>query len=349
MGDIPPTWARDVTRAILELFDTRRRALPWRDTRDPYRIWVSEVMLQQTRVETVIPYYERWLDRFPTLAHLADAPEDDVLHAWAGLGYYSRARNLHRAAGVVRETLNGAVPQTAEALRSLPGVGSYTAGAIASIAFGEPAPAIDGNARRVLCRLLDAELSAGALHEAGRALVPADRPGDFNQGLMELGATLCTPRSPRCGRCPVQRHCHAFAAGTQELRPARKTRAPVPGFRLVTLVAHTAHEVLLEKRAERLLRGMWCFPSAPLEGDDGLRTARAFCRSLLGVRAAPAPLGSLSHVFTHRVEHYHVVRIPLEHTHAPRRTGEWRWHPRAALHDVALPAAQRKIARIAGL
>lgn len=364
-GEHSRAWAADVARAILEFFDHRHRALPWRDTDDPYRIWVSEVMLQQTRVETVIPYYERWLERFPDLERLAAAAEDEVLGAWAGLGYYSRARNLHRAARHVRERLHGDVPRTAAALRELPGVGEYTAGAIASIAFGEPAPAIDGNARRVLSRLLDANLAPTALQEAGRRLVPAERPGDFNQGLMELGATICAPRRPRCERCPLADLCRARAAGTQALRPAPKTRAPLPRFRFLTLVAHTRTHVLLQRRTERLLHGLWCFPALPLDheravaggapaaGTPGIATdagrAAAAVRRLLRSRVPPAAIGTLEHAFSHRVEHYAVFRVTLSRRVKPAATSVGQWLPRARLPDLAMPAAQRRIAALAGL
>jgi A/G-specific adenine glycosylase len=184
-------WIRSLRRALLAFYDARRRDLPWRRDPDPYRVWVSEVMLQQTRVDAVVPYYERWLRRFPTVAALASAEPDDVLRAWEGLGYYARARNLHRAARVVREHHHGAVPSEPSALRALPGVGDYTAGAIASIAFGRAEPAVDGNVRRVLARLLDVAAPAPArLRKVAAALVPSERPGDFNQALMELGATV---------------------------------------------------------------------------------------------------------------------------------------------------------------
>ncbi len=201
-------WTLALRRALLAFYDARRRDLPWRRDPDPYRVWVSEVMLQQTRVDAVVPYYERWLRRFPTLHALATAEPDEVLRAWEGLGYYARARNLHRAARVVRERHAGDVPSEPAALRELPGVGDYTAGAIASIAFGRREPAVDGNVRRVLARLLDvADPPPARLRAVAAALVPAERPGDFNQALMELGALVCTARVPRCADCPVRGVC----------------------------------------------------------------------------------------------------------------------------------------------
>ena len=188
---------------LLAFYDERKRDLPWRRTRDPYRIWVSEVMLQQTRVDTVIPYYRRWLERFPTVLALADADEEAVLGSWKGLGYYSRARNLHRAAQVVRDGHDGQVPSDPKDLRALPGVGEYTAGAVASIAFDLPEPVVDGNVRRVLARLHDlADPTPAQLRALTTELLDRARPGDFNQGLLELGATVCTPRAPKCGSCP---------------------------------------------------------------------------------------------------------------------------------------------------
>ena len=224
-------------RALLDHFDGTRRALPWRSERTPYRVMVSEFMLQQTRVEAVIPYYERWLRRFPGWEALADAGEDEVLRAWTGLGYYRRARNLHRAARIVRERYGGELPEDSEALKRLPGVGEYTAGAVASIAFGRAVPAVDGNVKRVLCRLFDLEApTAARLREKAAALVDPGRPGDFNEALMELGATVCTPRSPGCGGCPVRGWCRARAAGTVAERPARRPRGKVPRVEHVAVV-----------------------------------------------------------------------------------------------------------------
>src|SRR5438477_1446956 len=202
-----------IARRLRAWFRRRARALPWRRTRDPYAIWVSEIMLQQTRVQTVIPYWERWMSRFPTVAALAHAPLDDVLAAWAGLGYYSRARNLHAGAQTVASKFAGALPARASELRAVPGIGPYTAGAIASIAFGEKAPLVDGNVARVLARVYgiaeDIKSSAGQralwarAGELMAALPASAAPGDLNQGLMELGATICAPAAPRCLTCPL--------------------------------------------------------------------------------------------------------------------------------------------------
>jgi A/G-specific adenine glycosylase len=364
---LPPKTATAIRRALLAFYDRSRRDLPWRRTSDPYCIWISEVMLQQTRVEAVIPYYERWLARFPTVQALAEAPPDDVLKAWEGLGYYSRARNLHRAARILAAEHAGALPRDPATLRALPGVGEYTAGAVASIAYDVRAPAVDGNVRRVLARLLDVPVPCAALlRDAAGALVPTRRAGDFNQALMELGATICTPTNPSCGTCAIARHCVARANGTQAVRPTPRRRAPVPSFDLGTAVVRDASgRILLVRRPdEGLLAGLWSFPSSALGRDAGAAEAKvaaatafesetfaaaASAAAAAGVHvdAAGTLLGTVEHAFTHRRERYHVVAFTTsegerDHDRVRFVTGE-------ELHALALPTAQRRIARLAGL
>lgn len=338
--------AADIRALLLAFYDASARALPWRGSGDPYRILVSEVMAQQTRIETVIPYYHRWLERFPDVRALADAAEDDVLREWAGLGYYSRARNLHAAARIIRERHGGAVPGDWDALRALPGIGEYTAGAVASIAFGVRAPAVDGNVRRVLARLLD-EPAPGArlLAEVAAALVDPDRPGDFNQALMELGSRICTPRAPRCGLCPLQAHCAARAAGTQLERPAPKPRASIPAFDMATAVLRDeAGRVLLVRRPPRgLLAGMWHFPSRELAADESAEAAALDLahRELGGAqRGTPSDGPVVEHTFSHRRERYRCVIVPV--SGAPRPTRRQRWVD-ADASALGLPRAQQKI------
>jgi A/G-specific adenine glycosylase len=307
----------EIRARLLSYFDARRRDLPWRGEPDPYRVWVSEVMLQQTRVATVIPYYERWLQRFPTLDALAGAGTDDVLRAWQGLGYYSRARNLHAAAKIVRERFAGQLPGDPAALRSLPGVGAYTAGAVASIAFGRAEPAVDGNVARVLARLLDEPAPGPAtLQATAAALVDRARPGDFNQALMELGATLCTPRAPRCGQCPVADLCRARRAGTEALRPAPRPRPAPPLFeRPTAVIVDDARRVLLLRRPERgLLAGLWTFPADEPRGSErASAAARRVARSLLPQATFPRArrAGSVEHTFSHRREVYELFLFRL--------------------------------------
>ena len=336
---------------LLAWFDEHARDLPWRRDPSPYETLVSEVMLQQTRVETVIPYYERWLARFPDLRALADAPEDDVLRAWEGLGYYSRARNLHGAARAVRERFAGELPSSYDALRELRGVGDYTAGAVASIAFGEAQPAVDGNVKRVLARLFDLEDPRPAdVRARAAALVDPERPGDFNQALMELGATICTPRSPACDDCPVEPHCLARARGTVALRPAPRKRAAVPSFDLLTIVAIDERDrVLLRRRPPTgLLANLWEFPSIALDpASDAEDQARALLESLVAADViGVAELPAVEHVFSHRRETYHPLRLDV------RAAGSdaippCMWVEKKSLRAQPMPRAQRRIQKLA--
>ncbi|MEX2473220.1 MAG: A/G-specific adenine glycosylase [Gemmatimonadota bacterium] len=358
---------RRLRSALLEHYDQHGRDLPWRADSDPYRILVSEVMLQQTRVETVRGYYTAWLQRFPDLDSLASAPEPDVLKAWEGLGYYRRARNLHAAAREVRERFDGRLPTTVEELRELPGVGEYTAGAVASIAFDEAVPAVDGNVRRVLSRWYDVpDPSARWLRDTAGALVDDERPGDWNQALMELGATICTPRSARCDACPVDWACAARAAGTVDDRPARKGK-PTPRravFALAVLEA-PGGSVLLERRPTGgLLGGMWAFPEREVaDGRDAHAAAKEVAVELLGVEnglsaSAPRALPPVRHRFSHIDATYVPWLFGLEMSNGDgdgdraQRPGtsdgrvdgrELRWANAAERADMALPVAQRAV------
>ncbi|MEO5510661.1 MAG: A/G-specific adenine glycosylase [Longimicrobiales bacterium] len=340
-------------RALLAHFDATRRDLPWRSTTDPYRIWISEVMLQQTRVETVIPYYDRWMQQFPSVATLADASEQVVLRAWEGLGYYSRARNLHAAAKVVRERHSGLVPDSVEGLRALPGIGAYTAGAVSSIAYGVAEPAIDGNARRVFSRILDmADPSLTQIHTAVRDIIPADRPGDFNQAVMELGATICTPR-PCCSKCPVQWHCRAFALGTVHLRPGVSARKASPVFNIAVVVLIDADgRALLTQRPPRgLLAGFWTFPAAEPQAQQSsyAKAARRMAAALVSAPLSRARrLDPVSHAFSHRTEVYHPFVYHTRRAAASYDTA-FRWVAIDSMHELPVPVAQRRIARAAGL
>ncbi|MCY3612853.1 MAG: A/G-specific adenine glycosylase [Gemmatimonadetes bacterium] len=345
--------------SLLAHFDRNRRDLPWRRDRTPYRVVVSEFMLQQTRVETVIPYYRRWLARFPDWPSLADASDDEVLLAWKGLGYYGRARNLHRTAQMVCERFGGRLPEDPRELRSLPGVGEYTAGAVASIAFGQTVPAVDGNVRRVLSRLLDVgdPLPARLRDEATRLIDP-DRPGDFNEALMELGATICTPRSPRCGACPVGEQCGALAAGTVAERPLRSERRRVRWveYPVAVVVAEAGGDprtLLVKRPPTGLLAGMWEFPALAALPD-------------LGLTGTPGPpLDPVTHTFTHLRATYRpvIVRVvpgaaagpsaaPAPRPGAPSRPPgaspaspppHHAWAHPDRLDEWALPVAQQKI------
>jgi A/G-specific adenine glycosylase len=261
---------------LVEWYSLNRRDLPWRRTADPYAVWVSEIMLQQTRIETVIPYYLAFLTRFPAVSDLADASLDEVLKSWENLGYYSRARNLHRAARIVVEKHGGRIPGEEKALRSLPGIGRYTAGAILSIAFGKRIPALDGNAERVLARIFAGEIPVGSpegkrkLEGVGGELVPRKEPGSFNQALMELGALVCLPRKPLCPSCPVGDRCEGRRRGMAESLPVKRKKPSIPRkVAVAALLRNVEGRYFVLRRSEKgLLPGLWAFPSAEWSGDS---------------------------------------------------------------------------------
>jgi len=289
---------------LLKWYDRSRRSLPWRGTQDPYRIWLSEIMLQQTRTETVERYYARFLDRYPTAAQLAAAPEDDVLKLWEGLGYYSRARNLHAAAKKVAFETGGIFPRDAAGLRALPGVGPYAANAIASIAYGECAPALDGNQARVLSRILAHEPPLKTpfdLLEPAMELISRERPGDYNQALMDLGASICTPKKPKCDLCPIAAHCCAREAGDAESFPRKLPPIPKREEELTVVIVRCRDGLFVRKRPGKgLLAGMYEFPM--VEGHPPLGELPALLESqgFGGVRVEKA-LPDARHVFTHLV------------------------------------------------
>ena len=279
-----------------------RHDLPWQQSRDPYIVWLSEIMLQQTQVTAVIPYYQRFLARFPTLPLLAAAPQDDVLALWSGLGYYSRARNLHRAAQLVMQRHAGKFPATLEAIMDLPGIGRSTAAAILVFAFGKRAAILDGNVKRVLARVrgiagYPGETAVAAqLWREAEALLPKTGLRPYTQGLMDLGATVCARRHPRCAECPVQRLCVAHKTGRIDTLPTPRPRKTLPQRRTMMLVLQHAGEILLEKRpASGIWGGMWCFPEADVDADAVAACARRYGATV--TLSAPLPL--IAHGFTH--------------------------------------------------
>jgi len=301
-------------RRLLAWYDRHRRALPWRGNRDPYRVWVSEVMLQQTQVATATPFYQSFLDRFPTLATLARARAADVLAAWSGLGYYRRARHLHQAARRVVREHAGQVPDDVARFGSLPGVGRYTTGAVLSICFDRRLAVLDGNVARVLSRLhalpasVKSPSGARALWALADSLVPTHRPGDWNQALMELGATVCLPREPRCEACPIRRWCRAYGLGrVAEFPPAAPRRRPERVRRAVALIERGGR-ILMVRREGRQLEGLWEPPGAEL-GANGVSVRAALGAALraLGVRARLEPTGrSVRHAIT-----YHAIEVEV--------------------------------------
>ncbi|HDP35517.1 MAG TPA: A/G-specific adenine glycosylase [Candidatus Hydrogenedentes bacterium] len=312
--------ARVFQKALLEWFAASARDLPFRRSPNPYHIYLAEIILQQTRVEQGLPYYERFVKRFPTLEALAQASEQDVLKQWEGLGYYTRARNMHRAAAVIMEQYQGRFPESPELLQLLPGIGKYTAGAIASIAFNKAVPVLDGNVKRALSRLdaLDAPIDSPEterlLWKRAAALVPKKSPGEYNQALMELGARLCIPRAPFCSECPVQKQCDAYARNIQDNLPVRTPKKPRPHYAVAVAVIHKNGRYLIGKRpSQGFLGGLWEFPGGRIQaGENAADAVARECREELGVAVRVGGLlAVINHAYTHFRVTLHVYRCTI--------------------------------------
>ena len=379
-----------IQHALLNWFAQHKRDLPWRildvnGRRDPYRVWLAEVMLQQTQVVTALPYFERWLARFPTLRAFAEAPLDDVLKQWEGLGYYARARNFHKAAQTVQRDYAGQLPQSVEALLKLPGIGRYTAGAVASLAFDQDAPVLDGNVKRVLSRLFaigsdtswvqqlgDAALRARladetnpieALWQLSTWLLPRGQAGAFNEALMDLGATICTPRSPACPHCPAQAHCAAYAQGKPEAYPVRKAARATPHKHFGTAVLVNPHQRMLmgQRPVDGLLGGLWEFISDELSAvaqqDAGLPLfGTSLAGEVAGIVAERAGLqvpvsddnfiGTVQHSFTHFTLTKHVAVVQVAEIDAQLQSSYYtqlRWVTAEEARLLAVTRSDQKI------
>jgi A/G-specific adenine glycosylase len=343
----------EISRRLLDWYQSQSRQLPWRGLNDPYAIWISEIMLQQTRVESVIPYFNRWLERFPSLENLAHSSEQEVLAAWEGLGYYSRARSLLKAARLMVNEGGGKIPADRQALEKLPGVGPYTAGAIASIAFGMDEAALDGNIRRVLARLFDLRLPARSpageriLWDLARQNLPPGSAGDYNQALMDLGAGLCSPHSPRCSACPLADLCQAHLLGVEEERPVTAVRPAIPHYTVTAAILRRGNKILIARRPSKgLLGGMWEFPGGKVEpGEtlpDGLRRE---IREELGI---PIEVGESFGVYRHAYTHFrvtlHAFLSSLDGAEPePLEASELRWVVPAELGDFPMGKIDRQI------
>ena len=332
-----------VRRALLGWYRRSRRDLPWRATRDPYAIWVAETMLQQTQVKAVLPYYHRFLASFPSINHLDRARRDKVLALWSGLGYYRRAANLKQAAREIVRRHGGKLPRNYAALRALPGVGDYTAGAVMSIAFGERYPALDANARRVLSRIYEARDEA-ALKTVAARVVPRACPGDFNQALMDLGAAVCLARTPRCAECPIASLC-AASRGGRIAKSAAKTRTRKVDWPLAVIARNGT--ILLRRRAERgLLAGMWEIPGGEKKPRERITEALARELTSAGARVASASMiGIVRHSITDRNIRAPVYLCTLENDF-PEKIPGWRWLTLAALKKLPISTLSIKAARL---
>lgn len=355
----------EIAHRLVDWRAAQQRDLPWRSAppgrRDPYAVWVSEIMAQQTRIPVVVDYFNRWMQRFPSVDALAAADQQEVLKAWEGLGYYSRARNLHRAAQVVVEEYGGALPDSRADLLKLPGIGPYTAGAILSLAFGKPEPILDGNVKRVLARLWDVDRSIdetatvnelwGLAEEIVRA-APEGEAGAVNEGLMELGALVCTPRSPRCLLCPLADQCIAHGKGTQSRRPVRTPRRATPHYQVAAAVIWEngpgQGRLLIAQRPENgMLGGLWEFPGGKQEPEDANlpATLRREIQEELGVEIeVGAPVTTVEHAYTHFSITLHAFHARIV-AGAPRPIGcdDWRWTTLERVDEWPFPVTDQKI------
>jgi A/G-specific adenine glycosylase len=341
-------------RRLAAWFSERARDLPWRRGVDPYQTWISEVMLQQTRVDQALPYFERFVAAFPDVESLAEADLDDVLLNWEGLGYYSRARNLHQAARQVVRDNGGQIPDTYDALKQLPGVGDYTASAVGSLAFGLPEAVLDGNVIRVLTRYDAVSEDVGrspvrkALRARAQALLDPERPGPHNEAMMEIGATVCTPRTPDCAACPIRPGCAAFGAGSQDRYPFKAKKAPVPEVQVaVAVIEREDGQLLIQRRPPTgLLGGLWEFPGGKIEaGESPHEACIREVREELGVEVHPTrEITVIRHAYSH-------FRIVMSAWACNLVSGEPEssnlepclWVTKAQLSDYAFPRANRRL------
>lgn len=344
-----------LARALLNWYALHARQLPWRETSDPYAILVSEFMLQQTRVETVIPYYHNWLEHFPTLTSLAAASQQEVLRLWEGLGYYSRARALHAAAGQIVQQFAGVIPVEVQALRTLPGIGAYTAAALAALLGGRDELAVDANVARVAARLFDIQQAIAGrparmtVETELRALLPQGRVGLFNQALMDLGSLVCLSKMPRCNACPLSSYCLAFQRHTQAERPVKSVKKTVPTFEVAAAVIWRAEKVLLARRPQKaLLGGMWEFPGGKLEAGENARQAlvREIHEELDCAVNVGKSIGTFRHAYTHFKVRVEAFWCTLE-SGEPRalEASELAWAASSELNGFAMGKVARLIAR----
>jgi A/G-specific adenine glycosylase len=353
---LSPAMVQAAGLRLLAWAETALEPLPWRGEHDPYRIWVSEIMLQQTRRDTVIPYYRRFLERFPTVQDLAAADQQEVLRIWEGLGYYARARSLHAAARRVVEAHDGKLPADRRKLIDLPGVGPYTAGAILSLAFGQDEPVLDGNVERVLCRLAlvqeDPRRTAGRrdLWATARAVLVSGQAGRVNEALMELGATVCLPRAPRCTGCPLAGLCRAHEEGLEETVPVRARRAPLPHRRVAAaVILRPARVLVAQRQPDDLLGGLWEFPGGTCEEGETLEDClRREIVEELGVEVAVGPqIATLPHAYTHFRLTLHAFLCRLKAGRPqPLQCADWRWVTLEEAAQLPMSVLDRRVVAI---
>ena len=348
-GTNPPRNRRFPQAALLEWWEREQRPLPWRADPAPWKTWVSEVMLQQTRVDTVVPYFKRFLELFPNPASLAKADSDTLMKSWEGLGYYQRARNLQRAVKLVMEQHGGEIPREPRAFAALPGAGPYITAAVMSIAFGRALPTVDGNVLRVIARYRGSRRDIRDPRERRRVecqllkVIPRDRPGDFNQALMELGALVCTPRRPDCSVCPLAASCRARRLGLTETLPVRSRRRPAPEIDVAVAVVVHRKRLLVRRRPQGHLGGLWEFPGGRILTGESPREAirRSISGELGMVVKVGEPIAMVHHAYTHFRIRMQVFRATCL-SGPPKEAEDLRWILPAELEGLALPGANRK-------
>jgi A/G-specific adenine glycosylase len=343
-----------ISQPLLEWYAIHARQLPWRDHPDPYAIWISEIMLQQTRVETVVDYFTNWMQTFPDIVTLANSSEQDVLRQWEGLGYYSRARNIHKTARILQSDFDGQLPADLQTLQKLPGIGRYTAAAITSMAFGMNQAALDGNIRRILSRIFDVSLpirtpaAEKLFWELAEENLPPGQAGNYNQALMDLGATICLPGKPKCLLCPLQQHCLAFERGVQEQRPVIPEKKPVSHY-IVTaaILEHNQHFLLAQRPANGLLGGLWEFPGGKQEENETLPEAlqREIMEELGCEISVEAHFGEYQHAYTHfRVTLHAFICSLIKGEPQPIEASQLAWVRAEQLSDYPMGKIDRQIA-----
>jgi len=345
----------EFSQSLLVWYDQNARQLPWRNHFDPYAIWVSEIMLQQTRVEAVIPFFNRWMQTFPNITSLANANQQDLLKLWEGLGYYHRAKNLQHAAKIILQSYNGKLPEHASLLETLPGIGKYTAGAIASMAFGKDAVALDGNIRRVLSRVFNLEISARSpagekeLLRLAKEHLPPGRAGDFNQAMMDLGASICLPRSPHCVVCPLKKQCLSLLMGVQEQRPILPQKKKIPHYIVTAAIIRKDNTVLIAKRpGTGLLAGMWEFPGGKKEAEETLEQSiiREIQEELNCLIEVGEPFGIYQHAFTHfRITLHAFFCKIIAGEPFPVEANQIEWVDVSCLQDYPMGKVDRQISK----
>jgi len=352
---MPPELIPQIQTALLDWYKQHKRDLPWRRSTDPYAVWISEIMLQQTTVAAVIPFYTRWMQRFPTVTTLAEAPVDDVLVHWAGLGYYARARNLHKAAGIITDRYSGVLPGSVELLKTLPGIGDYTAAAIASIAYGEDVPAVDANITRVVSRLgaipgdpVRETASRRAVNELALRLVPSGQASDFNQAMMDLGSSLCLSDRTSCSVCPLCKYCDAYNLGTPTAFPAIAKKAKTEGQRDVSVaITDNLGKLLLMQRSisDPLWGGLWELPRVSATASESLEDAAARAVSLVnGLNTGTLlPFGSLKHIVANRKITLYGYSAVLKAEMVREQSSKTQWTALHSLQDYALATPQRRL------